>query len=79
MICLILLIFLFQVMKDSMIRSLSWFEPDLLRQSSRQEWPVILHNLCYLHAALQLRARFGQGGWNSPTDFNSIGFSALQV
>ena len=66
-------------MKDSMIRSFSWFEPDILRQSSRPEWPVMLHNLCYLHAAIQLRARFGQGGWNSPGDFNNIGYNCLQV
>lgn len=68
-----------QVMKDSMIRSFSWFEPDILKQSSRPEWPVMLHNLCFLHAAIQLRARFGQGGWNCPQDFFNIGYSCLQV
>lgn len=62
-----------------MIRSFSWFEPDILRQSSRPEWPVMLHNLCFLHAAIQLRARFGQGGWNCPQDFFNIGYSCLQV
>lgn len=66
-------------MKDSMIRSFSWFEPDILKQSSRPEWPVMLHNLCFLHAAIQLRARFGQGGWNCPQDFFNIGYSCLQV
>ncbi|XP_052708586.1 uncharacterized protein LOC128183562 isoform X10 [Crassostrea angulata] len=67
-----------KVMKDSMIRSFSWFEPDILKQSSRPEWPVMLHNLCFLHAAIQLRARFGQGGWNCPQDFFNIGYSCLQ-
>ena len=66
-------------MKDSLVRSFTWFEPDILKQSTRAEWPVMLHNLCYLHAALQLRTRFGYGGWNSPLDFQSIGNTELQV
>ena len=68
-----------QMMKDSLVRSFTWFEPDVLRQSSRSEWPVMLHNLCYLHAAIQLRTRFGHGGWNSPVDFLNICNTELQV
>lgn len=66
-------------MKDSLCRSMSWMEPDILKQSNRAEWPVMLHNLCYLHAAIRLRARFGQGGWNCPADFANISFRELQV
>ena len=39
----------------------------------------MLHNLCYLHAAISLRSRFGLGGWNTPSDFHQIGFSELLV
>ncbi|XP_052807484.1 dynein axonemal heavy chain 5-like isoform X7 [Mya arenaria] len=67
-----------KVMKDSLVRSFSSFEPDILKQSTRAEWPVILHNLCYLHGAIQLRTRFGYGGWNSPADFKHIGNFELQ-
>ncbi|XP_025098007.1 LOW QUALITY PROTEIN: dynein gamma chain, flagellar outer arm-like [Pomacea canaliculata] len=67
-----------KVMKDSLCRSMSWMEPDILKQSNRAEWPVMLHNLCYLHAAIRLRARFGQGGWNCPADFANISFRELQ-
>ena len=68
-------------MKDSLVRSMSWMEPDILKQANRSDtqWPAMLHNLCYLHAAIQLRARFGQGGWNLPEDFLNIGFRELQV
>lgn len=66
-------------MKDSLIRSFNSFDSDILKQSSRQEWAPILHNLCYVHAALQLRARFGQSGWNNPKDFSKIGFTELMV
>ena len=66
-------------MKDSLIRNLSWMEPDILKQSSRPEWPAMLHNLCYCHAAIQLRGRFGFGGWNLPQEFATIGFRELQV
>ncbi|OWF37572.1 Dynein heavy chain 5, axonemal [Mizuhopecten yessoensis] len=67
-----------KVMKDSLIRSFSSFESDILKQSSRPEWPLMLHNLSYLHAALQLRARYGQGGWNNGQDFLNIGINEIQ-
>ncbi|KAL5010133.1 hypothetical protein ScPMuIL_012438 [Solemya velum] len=67
-----------KTMKDNLIRSFSLFEPDILRQSYRTEWPLMLHNLCYLHSAIQLRTRFGRGGWNCAADFFNIGQSELQ-
>ncbi|XP_060567478.1 dynein axonemal heavy chain 5-like [Ruditapes philippinarum] len=67
-----------KVMKDSIVRSFSNFEPDILKQSTRAEWPLMLHNLCYLHAAIQLRTRFGFGGWNNPADFLHIGNFEIQ-
>ncbi|XP_035829673.1 dynein heavy chain 5, axonemal isoform X2 [Aplysia californica] len=67
-----------KTMKDSLIRTLSWMEPDILKQSNRPEWPAMLHNLCYCHAAIQLRTRFSSGGWNLPQEFLTIGFRELQ-
>ncbi|KAL4232681.1 hypothetical protein ACF0H5_007369 [Mactra antiquata] len=67
-----------KMMKDSLVRSFNNFEPDILKQSSRAEWPVMLHNLCYLHAAIQLRTRYGFGGWNCPSDFHHIGSFEIQ-
>ncbi|XP_055889444.1 dynein axonemal heavy chain 8-like isoform X3 [Biomphalaria glabrata] len=67
-----------KVMKDCLSRSLTWMEPDILRQSNRPDWPAMLHNLCYLHAAVHLRTRFGGGGWNLPHEFSQIGFRELQ-
>ncbi|XP_059166583.1 dynein axonemal heavy chain 8-like [Physella acuta] len=67
-----------KVMKDCLIRNMTWMEPDILRQSSRPDWPAMLHNLCYVHAAIHLRTRFGSGGWNLPHEFSNIGFRELQ-
>ncbi|KAK6187606.1 hypothetical protein SNE40_005595 [Patella caerulea] len=67
-----------KTMRDSLVRSFSSMEPDILKQANRSEWPIVLHNLCYLHATIQLRARFGQGGWNCPSDFSHIGSVELQ-
>ena len=68
-----------QTMKDGMLRALSWLDADFLRQNSRGEWAPLVHNLCYLHGAVRLRARFGRGGWNVPTDFLQIGNNELVV
>ena len=70
---------IYQAMKDSLVRSFNNFEPDVLKQSGRAEWPAMLHNLCYLHAAVQLRTRYGFGGWNCPSDFQHVGNFELQV
>ncbi|ESO89151.1 hypothetical protein LOTGIDRAFT_229063 [Lottia gigantea] len=67
-----------KTMRDSLVRSFASLDYDVLKQGNRAEWPIILHNLCYLHATIQLRARFGQGGWNCPQDFKQIGFIELQ-
>ncbi|CAG5121560.1 unnamed protein product, partial [Candidula unifasciata] len=67
-----------QVMRDSLMRSFTLMDADILKRSNRSEWPVLLHNLCYLHAAIQLRTRFGTNGWNLPYDFASLGNWELQ-
>ena len=69
-------------MKDTMVRSLqwiSWQDPDIMKRNSRLEWPALLHNLCYLHSAIKLRARIGRGGWNDPSALTNISISSLIV
>ena len=62
-----------------MVRAFSSMDSELLKQNSRSEWPALLHNICYLHAAIKLRGRFQRGGWNCPADFMNIGNNQLQV
>ena len=69
-------------MKEAMTRSFSLVDNDLLRYSSKPEWIPLLHNICYLHCALNLRTRFGHAGWDLPaaTTFTSMELtSAFQV
>ena len=66
-------------MKDSILRSFAWMDADTLKQSSRNEWPAVLHNICYLHAAIQLRARFGKAGWNAPETIQDLSNNELFV
>ena len=72
----------FQTIKDTLIRTFiqfSYFEPDVVKMSSRPEWAPFLHNLCYLHGALQLKARLGRAGWNRPQEFFNLRFTELFV
>ena len=71
--------FVLQTIKTTAVRTLSDLDPEILKQTSRPEWPVLLHNLCYLHGAIQLRARFGRAGWNNHASFSNIGNDELQV
>ncbi|XP_071954985.1 uncharacterized protein [Antedon mediterranea] len=65
-----------QIMRENLVRGISLIDSDLLKTSSRSEWPPLLHNLIMLHGALRLRGRFGRAGWNLPQDmdfkFNEI-------
>jgi dynein heavy chain len=54
-------------MKEAMTRAFSLIDNDLLRHSSKSEWAPLLHNICYLHCALNLRTRFNQAAWDLPT------------
>lgn len=49
------------------MRAFSLIDNDLLRHSNKPEWIPLLHNICYLHCALNLRTRFLQAGWDLPT------------
>jgi dynein heavy chain len=69
-------------MKEAMTRAFSLIDNDLLRHSSKPEWIPLLHNICYLHCALNLRTRFSQAGWDLPalTSFTNVELSsAFQV
>ncbi|XP_033113255.1 dynein heavy chain 5, axonemal-like isoform X2 [Anneissia japonica] len=59
-----------QVMRENLIRGISLVDTDMLKTSSRSEWPPLLHNLIMLHGTLRLRARFGRSGWNLPQVMN---------
>ncbi|XP_041109797.1 dynein heavy chain 8, axonemal-like [Polyodon spathula] len=53
-------------MKDGMLRCLQGVDSEALKTSSRPEWPAVVHNLCFLHSAVRLRAASGGAmGWNS--------------
>jgi len=69
-------------MKEAMTRAFSLVDNDLLRHSSKSEWIPLLHNICYLHCALNFRTRFNQAGWDLPTltSFTNVELtSAFQV
>ena len=66
-------------MKETMLRAFSWVDADILKNSSRPEWPVFLHNLCFIHGAVKLRARLGRAGWNCHKDLLQIGNNELFV
>ena len=65
-------------MKEALSRAFSQIDNDLLRHSSKAEWVPLLHNICYLHCALNLRTRFGQAGWDLPTltSFSNVELSS---
>ncbi|XP_066569884.1 dynein axonemal heavy chain 8 [Amia ocellicauda] len=52
-------------MKDAMVRCMQQVCSDTLHSSGRPEWPALIHNLCYVHCAVRLRASSGgPTGWN---------------
>ncbi|CAF1032650.1 unnamed protein product [Adineta ricciae] len=69
-------------MKEAITRAFSIIDNDLLRHSLKSEWLPLLHNICYIHSTLNLRARYGHAGWDIPslTTFTNVELtSAFQV
>lgn len=56
--------------KENIVKSFSWIDSEQLKISSRPEWTILLHNLCYFHSCLKLRNRYTRCGWNSPFTIN---------
>lgn len=70
----------FQTIRDTLIRSFAHVDSsEVLKQSSRREWPVVLHNLCYLHGAIHVRRRLGYAGWTLPLSLSSINTEQIHV
>ena len=67
-----------QIIKDNLLRSMSLVDTDLLKLSSRVEWPPLLHNLAMLHATIRLRGRFNRAGWNHPETMD-FGYNEINV
>ena len=65
------------LMRSSLIYSMVTMDPDQLRQSPRSEWPILVHNLCFLHAAIRLRTRYGTYGWSRPKQLECVSHSDL--
>ncbi|XP_041462850.1 dynein heavy chain 8, axonemal-like [Lytechinus variegatus] len=55
-----------KIVKESLLRAVSSFEPEQLKASSRSEWVPLLHNIAMVHAMIRLRGRYGLAGWNYP-------------
>ncbi|NWU85052.1 DYH17 protein, partial [Onychorhynchus coronatus] len=59
-------------MHANLHRALDLFSQETLEQCSKEtEFRCILFALCYFHAAVAERRRFGTQGWNRPYPFNS--------
>ena len=57
---------------------MSFIDTDLIKLSSRVEWPPLLHNLAMLHATIRLRSRFNRAGWNHPETMD-FGYNEISV
>ncbi|NWI54818.1 DYH17 protein, partial [Calyptomena viridis] len=59
-------------MRANLHRALDLFSQETLEQCSKEaEFRCILFALCYFHAVVAERRRFGTQGWNRPYPFNS--------
>ena len=56
--------------KANLMRTYSSFNEDFLITSGKpQEWKKLLFSLCFFHAIIQERRKFGPLGWNIPYEF----------
>nr|KAJ3421411.1 Dynein heavy chain 1, axonemal [Polyrhizophydium stewartii] len=56
--------------KANLMRNYSTFSEDFLSQCLKpNEWKKLLFSLCFFHAVIQERRKFGPLGWNIPYEF----------
>nr|XP_014351636.1 PREDICTED: dynein heavy chain 8, axonemal-like [Latimeria chalumnae] len=52
-------------MRDGLMRCLQWVDSESLWSGTHPDWLAVVHNLCFLHCAVRLRAQYGNTtGWN---------------
>ncbi|XJO76015.1 hypothetical protein BDV3_006595 [Batrachochytrium dendrobatidis] len=56
--------------KANLMRNYSTFNDEMLNQCQKPvEWKKLLFSLCFFHAVIQERRKFGALGWNIPYEF----------
>ncbi|KAJ3368393.1 Dynein heavy chain 1, axonemal [Kappamyces sp. JEL0680] len=56
--------------KANLLRNYAAFNDDFLSQCTKaNEWKKLLFSLCFFHAVIQERRKFGALGWNIPYEF----------
>ena len=68
-------------MKDNLLRFFSTvMDSEVVSSSNRPEWLPCLHNICLLHGAINLRAKFPVNvGWQDPLAMREVNIEHLKV
>jgi len=65
--------------KAGLQRSYDWVTQDLLDGISRAEWRHLLYVMCFCHAVVSERRKFGAIGWAIPYEYNQGDLSACSM